>query len=1025
MTLTNSSLTFGGGDNDVLISMETATLTGGAANNTLNAGSFSGSVTLDGQAGDDLLIGGSSDDFLTGGAGDDTLFGANGADTYLFDTDSNLNSDTVVEFLGGGVDTFNFSATTTLPVTVDLSLNILQTVNANLSLTLFSVNVIENAMGGALDDTLTGNSVVNVLTGNNGNDTLAGLGADDRLVGGKGDDVYLFDADNALGTDTIIEAVGSGGSDTLDFSPTSANITVALGYGGDTPQVVVLGNLELLLLTCNSIENAIGGTGSDVMIGNSLDNRLEGGPGNDVFIGGMGNDTYAFGADVLLGTDLILENADSEGGADTLDFSATTVFSVSVNLSDPSPQSINPNLTLILSNVPYFPILSPYAFENVIGGSQPDIILGNSLDNILSGGGGNDTLDSGAGSDTLIGEAGDDLLVGGDGSDLLIGGADNDQMLGGAGNDTYGFDADLPLSSGTGNDLIIELPTEGADTLDFSGTTTLSIAINLGTNAVQVANANLKLALSADDVLENVMGGKLDDTIEGNSVDNRLSGGPGNDRYLFDADSQLGVDTLVEAAGAAGGADTLEFSATTAQQITVNVSLANLQIVDANLRLKLSSGTAFENVMGGGLNNLITGSALDNVLTSGPGNDTLIGGDGKDVFILLPFAGLHTVTVRGGNGEDTLDFSAFLTGLTVNLATTGSTQTVAPAQLLLMLSALDMEDVIGGLGSDTLTGNSLANQLTGGGGNDLLSGGAGDDTYIFAADTSLGTDTVVEDASPTGGVDTLHFSGTLAQNVTVDLSNHSVVPQIVNANLSLVLSGTDLVENLVGGGSDNTLTGNTLNNKITANGNDNMLSGGAGDDTYVFNLDIITGSISINDVAGGINTLDFSLTQIQQVIMDLTVVDPLNLITNVIGGGAADMITGNSLNNTLSGGRGDDTLNGGGGNDTLRGGDGNDTLNGGANDDRLEGGAGNDVLAGGAGDDTYAYDLSSAATNQTPLGSDTIVELPAGGNDRIVGLAPSGSVDLSSGEPQTYFDGNFNLILTLLLANPNQVEVSA
>ena len=149
------------------------------------------------------------------------------------------------------------------------------------------------------------------------------------------------------------------------------------------------------------------------------------------------------------------------------------------------------------------------------------------------------------------------------------------------------------------------------------------------------------------------------------------------------------------------------------------------------------------------------------------------------------------------------------------------------------------------------------------------------------------------------------------------------------------------------------------------------------------------------------------------------------LITNVIGGGAADMITGNSLNNTLSGGRGDDTLNGGGGNDTLRGGDGNDTLNGGANDDRLEGGAGNDVLAGGAGDDTYAYDLSSAATNQTPLGSDTIVELPAGGNDRIVGLAPSGSVDLSSGEPQTYFDGNFNLILTLLLANPNQVEVSA
>src|SRR5262249_28309440 len=160
------------------------------------------------------------------------------------------------------------------------------------------------------------------------------------------------------------------------------------------------------------------------------------------------------------------------------------------------------------------------------------------------------------------------------------------------------------------------------------------------------------------------------------------------------------------------------------------------------------------------------------------------------------------------------------------------------------------------------------------------------------------------------------------------------------------------------------------NNRITANGNNNNLNGGAGDDTYVFNLDIITGSISISDVAGGINTLDFSPTQTQQVILDLTVDDPLNLITNVIGGAANDTITGNGLNNVIPGGGGNDTLNGGRGNDTLRGGSGNDTLNGGANDDTLDGGAGNDVLAGGTGNDTYLYNLASAAANQTPLGSD-------------------------------------------------------
>jgi Ca2+-binding RTX toxin-like protein len=271
-------------------------------------------------------------------------------------------------------------------------------------------------------------------------------------------------------------------------------------------------------------------------------------------------------------------------------------------------------------------------------------------------------------------------------------------------------------------------------------------------------------------------------------------------------------------------------------------------------------------------------------------------------------------------------------------------------------------------------------------------------------------------------VDGLDFSGTLTQNITVDLSNHSA--QVVNGNLSVILQGTDLIENVTGGGKNNNLTGNSLNNTLIANGNNNNLNGGVGDDTYVFNLDVITGSISISEVAGGVNTLDFSPTKIQQVIVDLTVVDPLNLLTNVIGGAADDIITGNSLNNTISGGGGNDILNGGSGNDTLRGGEGNDTLNGGANDDTLEGGPGNDTLAGGTGDDTYSYNLAAAAANQTPLGTDTIVESPGQGNDRIVGIAPTGSVNLASGAPQTYFDGNFNPILTLVLANPGQVELS-
>lgn len=44
------------------------------------------------------------------------------------------------------------------------------------------------------------------------------------------------------------------------------------------------------------IENAIGGSGDDVIIGNDANNRLQGGPGNDRLDGGAGIDTAVFGA---------------------------------------------------------------------------------------------------------------------------------------------------------------------------------------------------------------------------------------------------------------------------------------------------------------------------------------------------------------------------------------------------------------------------------------------------------------------------------------------------------------------------------------------------------------------------------------------------------------------------------------------------------------------------------------------------------------------------------------------------------
>ena len=63
------------------------------------------------------------------------------------------------------------------------------------------------------------------------------------------------------------------------------------------------------------IENAIGGTGHDLIIGNDAANNLDGGSGNDTVNGGTGNDTVQGGGgfDILRGGDGVDLPAQSRG----------------------------------------------------------------------------------------------------------------------------------------------------------------------------------------------------------------------------------------------------------------------------------------------------------------------------------------------------------------------------------------------------------------------------------------------------------------------------------------------------------------------------------------------------------------------------------------------------------------------------------------------------------------------------------------------------------------------------------------
>ena len=86
----------------------------------------------------------------------------------------------------------------------------------NGTITLGSGTVIENAIGGAADDVITGNSAANILRGNGGLDRLLGEGGNDRLLGHAGADTL----EGGAGSDTLDGGAGDDrltGGDGIDY----------------------------------------------------------------------------------------------------------------------------------------------------------------------------------------------------------------------------------------------------------------------------------------------------------------------------------------------------------------------------------------------------------------------------------------------------------------------------------------------------------------------------------------------------------------------------------------------------------------------------------------------------------------------------------------------------------------------------------------------------------------------------------------------------------------------------------------
>lgn len=107
------------------------------------------------------------------------------------------------------------------------------------------------------------------------------------------------------------------------------------------------------------------------------------------------------------------------------------------------------------------------------------------------------------------------------------------------------------------------------------------------------------------------------------------------------------------------------------------------------------------------------------------------------------------LTIFDSGGEDTLDFSGFLSKSIISLVSgTFSAVNEMTNNIAIAYTAI-IENAIGGGGDDEITGNDGANKLTGGAGDDRLEGRDGVDTAFYAGKIADYTVTAYDDGSYT------------------------------------------------------------------------------------------------------------------------------------------------------------------------------------------------------------------------------------------------------------------------------------
>jgi Ca2+-binding RTX toxin-like protein len=323
---------------------------------------------------------------------------------------------------------------------------------------------------------------------------------------------------------------------------------------------------------------------------------------------------------------------------------------------------------------------------------------------------------------------------------------------------TYGSVAGLTLNAETGNNTIDinSTPAGTAVTInDDAGSDTVNVGNgNLGNlpGAVTVSGAGGTTAVKINDQ-NNRFGQSY--TVTATTVDLpgfgglsysslaslTLNGGSGADLYNI-----TGTSTPTTVNGRAAN-DTFNVGSGLASKLTLHGGGGSNTLVGPNVNntWKITSNN------GGRLDGKVTFSSIQ-TLTGGTANDNFVFSDGQGV----------TGTINGGAGTDTLDYSLYTTGVSVNLATGTATGTAGITAIENVTGGSAGDELIGNSGANVLLGNAGDDTLVGGGGNDILVGGAGNDNLIAGNGRSILIGGAGQDNLTGGNSDDILIGGTTA-----------------------------------------------------------------------------------------------------------------------------------------------------------------------------------------------------------------------------------------------------------------------